>query len=99
MDMTKEVSPTKDVPLSMRLQVGWGLGSLAMTLMQQANVVLLLRYFVDYVGIAAVAAGGIIGFCKRLCRNGKILSQTAAHAHRLCALSGKEKCDLFQCHT
>ncbi|MDZ4374208.1 MAG: MFS transporter [Phenylobacterium sp.] len=50
--------------LPMRLQLGWGVGSLAMTLMHSANSVLLLRFLTDYVGIAAVTAGALIAASK-----------------------------------
>lgn len=55
---------TADRQLPLRLQLGWGIGSLAMTVMVTANNVLLLRFLTDFVGIAAAAAGGLIAFAK-----------------------------------
>lgn len=50
--------------LPLKLQLGWGIGSLAMTLMHSANNVLLLRFLTDYVGIAAATAGTMIAVSK-----------------------------------
>lgn len=50
--------------ISWRLSLGWGLGSLSMSTMFQAVSVLLLRYMVDFVGIAAATAGLLIGVSK-----------------------------------
>lgn len=54
--------PPRQLPLS--LCVGWGIGSLGMSLMFSATGVLLLRYLVDYVGIAAALAGLLISAAK-----------------------------------
>jgi glycoside/pentoside/hexuronide:cation symporter, GPH family len=43
---------------------GWGVGSLGSSLMFSATGVLLLRYLVDYVGIAAAVAGLLISLAK-----------------------------------
>jgi len=55
-------APPRQLPLS--LCVGWGIGSLGMSLMFSATGVLLLRYLVDYVGIAAALAGLLISAAK-----------------------------------
>ena len=44
--------------------LGWGIGSLGMSLMFSATGVLLLRYLVDYVGIGAALAGVLISVAK-----------------------------------
>lgn len=66
--MAKTQSPSraagKGGELPLKLQLGWGIGSLAMTLMVSANNVLLLRFLTDYVGIAAATAGGMIAISK-----------------------------------
>ncbi len=46
------------------LALGWALGSFAMSAMFQANTVLLLSYLVNFVGIAAVTAGLLLGLSK-----------------------------------
>lgn len=55
-------------PAAQRLPVstclGWGIGSLGMSLMFSATGVLLLRYLVDYVGIGAALAGVLISVAK-----------------------------------
>lgn len=50
------------LPLSVAL--GWASGSLAMSIMYQATNVLLLRYLVDFMGLAASLAGTMIGASK-----------------------------------
>jgi GPH family glycoside/pentoside/hexuronide:cation symporter len=50
--------------LPLRLILGWGVGSFAASTMYQVTTVLLLRYLVDYVGLAAVAAGALISLTK-----------------------------------
>jgi GPH family glycoside/pentoside/hexuronide:cation symporter len=46
--------------LSVRLKLGWGLGSLSMSAMFNAISLLLLTFLVEHVGIAAVTAGLLI---------------------------------------
>ncbi len=43
---------------------GWGVGSLGMSLMFSATGVLMLRFLIDYVGIAAAVAGLLISLAK-----------------------------------
>jgi GPH family glycoside/pentoside/hexuronide:cation symporter len=43
---------------------GWGVGCFASATMYQVTSVLLLRYLVDYVGLAAALAGALVGFSK-----------------------------------
>jgi glycoside/pentoside/hexuronide:cation symporter, GPH family len=50
--------------LSLYIFVGWGTGTLAMSLMFQGVSLLILRYLVDYVGLAAGIAGLLIGLAK-----------------------------------
>ena len=60
-------STSGDTPannLSLRIRVGWGLGTLAMSLMFQSTSLLVLKYLVDYVGVAAGVAGLLIGAAK-----------------------------------
>jgi GPH family glycoside/pentoside/hexuronide:cation symporter len=57
-----DAAPHTKLPL--RIVLGWGIGSIATATMYQANTVLLLRYLVDYVGLAAAFAGAVIGFSK-----------------------------------
>lgn len=51
-------------PLATPVCLGWGIGSLGMSLMFSATGVLMLRYLVDYAGIAAALAGLLIGLAK-----------------------------------
>ncbi len=44
--------------------VGWGIGSLAIATLYNTTGMLLLRYLVDYVGIAATLAASLIAFSK-----------------------------------
>ncbi len=50
--------------LTFAIALGWGVGSLGMSAVFQAFSVLLLRFLTDYVGIAATAAGLLIGASK-----------------------------------
>jgi GPH family glycoside/pentoside/hexuronide:cation symporter len=50
--------------LDTSLCIGWGVGSLGMSLMFSATGVLMLRYLVDYAGVAAGVAGLLIGLSK-----------------------------------
>ena len=53
---------SRELPLALCL--GWGIGSLGMSLMFAATGVLLLRYLVDYAGVAAALAGLLISAAK-----------------------------------
>jgi len=63
---TTEPLPDTTPPLGLPLivRVGWGTGTFAMSLMFQAVSLLVLRYLVDYVGVAAALAGTLIGLAK-----------------------------------
>ena len=50
--------------LATSLCLGWGIGSLGMSLMFSATGVLMLRYLTDYAGVAAGVAGLLIGLSK-----------------------------------
>ena len=50
--------------LPLRIVFGWGIGCFAASTMYQATTVLLLRYLIDYVGLAAAVAGALIGITK-----------------------------------
>ena len=52
----------RDVPT--RTVIGWGVGSLAIAILYNTTNMLMLRYLVDYVGIAAALASGLIAFSK-----------------------------------
>lgn len=54
-DVTKPVNS-----MSLRLRMGWGLGSLPMSAMFNAISLLLLTFLIEFVGIAAVTAGALI---------------------------------------
>jgi len=54
-------SPTEK--LNYRIAVGWGLGGASLSAVDFAKV-LLLGYLVDYVGLSAILAGGMIAVCK-----------------------------------
>ena len=56
--------PAAEVWLPTSTRLGWGVGSLGMSLLFNATGLLLLRYLVDYVGIAAGVAGLLIGGAK-----------------------------------
>lgn len=59
------LKPADEQPtISLRLSIGWALGSLSMSAMFQATSVLLLKYMVDFVGLAAATAGLLIGASK-----------------------------------
>jgi GPH family glycoside/pentoside/hexuronide:cation symporter len=47
-----------------RTVVGWGVGSLAVAILYNTTNMLMLRYLVDYVGVAAALASGLIAFSK-----------------------------------
>ncbi len=49
--------------LNYRIAVGWGLGWVTLTAVDFAKI-LLLGYLVDYVGMSALIAGGMIAICK-----------------------------------
>lgn len=51
-----------DVPT--RTMIGWGVGSLAVAILYNTTNMLMLRYLVDYVGIAAALASSLIAFSK-----------------------------------
>ena len=55
---------TSSKSLPFGLSVGWGMGTLAMSLMFQSTSVFLLKYIVDFVGIAAATAGTIVSLAK-----------------------------------
>jgi len=55
---------TTNQPLPLGLSIGWGMGTLAMSLMFQSTSVFLLKYMVDFVGIAAATAGTIVSLAK-----------------------------------
>jgi GPH family glycoside/pentoside/hexuronide:cation symporter len=61
---TPLASTSTSKPLSFGLSVGWGMGTLAMSLMFQSTSVFILKYLVDFVGIAAATAGMIISLAK-----------------------------------
>jgi len=46
--------------MSLRLRMGWGLGSLSMSAMFNAVSLLLLTFLIEFVGIPAVTAGALI---------------------------------------
>ena len=56
--------PIAEAQLSTTTRLGWGIGSLGMSLLFNATSLLLLRYLVDHVGIAAALAGLLIGGAK-----------------------------------
>jgi GPH family glycoside/pentoside/hexuronide:cation symporter len=53
-----------DQKISFSVALGWGIGTLGMSLLFQAVSVLLLSYMTDYLGIAAVTAGLLISASK-----------------------------------
>jgi GPH family glycoside/pentoside/hexuronide:cation symporter len=55
---------TPSQPLPLGLSIGWGMGTLAMSLMFQSTSVFLLKYIVDFVGLAAATAGTIVSLAK-----------------------------------
>ncbi len=60
-DVSGAAAPEK---LSFVLSLAWGLGTVPMSAMLQATALLLLRYLVDYIGVAAAVAGLLIGAAK-----------------------------------
>jgi len=44
--------------------IGWGLGTLPMAILFNSFNILALRYFVDFVGLTAAAAGSLIALSK-----------------------------------
>jgi len=54
-------SPTER--LNYRIAIGWGLGGASLSAVDFAKI-LLLGYLVDYVGLSAILAGGMIAVCK-----------------------------------
>lgn len=58
--MTDTAAPDRTAPLSLRLRLGWGLGSLSMSAMFNAISLLLLTFLIEHVGVAAVTAGLLI---------------------------------------
>ena len=62
MATTETLAGPQSLPTSIRF--GWGIGSLGMSLLFNATGLLLLRYLVDHVGIAAALAGFLIGGAK-----------------------------------
>src|SRR6202042_782447 len=55
-------TPAARLPLS--LVFGWGVGSFAAATMYTATTVLLFRYLIEYVGIAAGTAGALVSLTK-----------------------------------
>lgn len=61
---------TADLPaesvsdVSTKTCIGWGVGSLAIAILYNTTNMLMLRYLVDYVGIAAAMASSLIAFSK-----------------------------------
>lgn len=56
--MTDGTQPTNS--MSLRLRLGWGLGSMSMSAMFNAVSLLLLTFLIEFVGIPAVTAGALI---------------------------------------
>ena len=50
--------------LSFKTKFGWGIGTLTVSLMFQANGLLLLVYLTDFVNMPAATAGLLIGLSK-----------------------------------
>lgn len=50
--------------VSTKTAIGWGVGSLAVAILYNTTNMLMLRYLVDYVGIAAALASSLIAFSK-----------------------------------
>lgn len=55
---------TPAIRLPLYMFVGWGMGTVGMSLMFQGVSLLILRYLVDFVGVAAGLAGLLIGLAK-----------------------------------
>lgn len=62
--MASDANLGNGAKLAIGLGLGWGVGSLAMALLFNTVNVLLLRYLTDYLGIAAVAASGLLALSK-----------------------------------
>lgn len=61
--MAKNDAKSKgDIPLS--VAIGWGFGTLNIAILFNAKNVLLLKFLTDYIGIAAIMAGALIGIAK-----------------------------------
>ena len=58
------IDSSRPATLGVPVRFGWGIGSLGMSLMFNAISLLLLRYLVDTVGVAAALAGFLIGAAK-----------------------------------
>jgi GPH family glycoside/pentoside/hexuronide:cation symporter len=56
--------PNAKVSLPLVLVAGWGIGSLPMSLMFNATSLFVLKYLIDYVGLAAAVAGPMIAAAK-----------------------------------
>ena len=54
----------KPTSLALSICVGWGLGSVGVAMMYGVTNLLILRFMTDYLGIAAVAGGLVIGVSK-----------------------------------
>lgn len=57
-------APAVSVHLPLSLCIGWGIGTLSMSLMFQSVSLFALKYLVDHVGVAAATAGLVIGLTK-----------------------------------
>lgn len=69
MAITSDAAAVADLPdksdeVPTRLLFGWGIGSLGIAILYNTTNMLMLRYLVDYVGIAAAFASGLIAFSK-----------------------------------
>lgn len=62
MSARQHAMPVHDLPQI--AIIGWGLGTLPMAILFNSFNILALRYFVDYVGLAAAAAGSLIALSK-----------------------------------
>jgi GPH family glycoside/pentoside/hexuronide:cation symporter len=62
MSKRTDAAPVHDLPQI--AIIGWGLGTLPMAILFNSFNILALRYFVDYVGLAAAAAGSLIALSK-----------------------------------
>ncbi|WP_159982002.1 MULTISPECIES: MFS transporter [unclassified Novosphingobium] len=60
----REASPGQSGALPLQTCLAWGLGTVAVAALFNSVNVLLLRYVVDYAGISAVLAGGLIAASK-----------------------------------
>jgi GPH family glycoside/pentoside/hexuronide:cation symporter len=62
-EVAAAVAPATTEKLNYRIAVGWGLGGASLSAVDFAKI-LLLGYLVDYVGLSAILAGGMIAFSK-----------------------------------